>query len=75
MTENEVKFLKQNHCCEQMKYHTQNHCDMHDDSFDCPDCLIYYYEKLNKYGLIIHDGSQSYININFCPWCGRKLSA
>ena len=24
-------------------------------------------------GIIIHDGGQSFIKINYCPWCGRKL--
>ena len=26
------------------------------------------------YGLIIHDGGESFILIQFCPWCGKKLS-
>jgi len=34
---------------------------------------MYYDEKFDEFGLIIHDGGQSYMLINFCPWCGRKL--
>ena len=61
------------YCCEMMKTNTENHCDRHDNSFDCPDCLIHYDDKFDEYGIIIHDGSRSCITINFCPWCGKKL--
>ena len=29
--------------------------------------------KFDEYGLIIHDGGSSYIDIKYCPWCGSKL--
>ncbi|MCL2699668.1 MAG: hypothetical protein FWE68_05095, partial [Defluviitaleaceae bacterium] len=48
-------------------------CTHHHDIFSCPDNLMYYDEKFDEFGLIIHDGGQSYMLINFCPWCGRKL--
>jgi hypothetical protein len=41
--------------------------------FGCPDNLLYYDEKFNEYGIIIHDGGQSYLTIIYCPWCGIKL--
>jgi hypothetical protein len=25
------------------------------------------------YGLIVHDGGSSTIQIYFCPWCGERL--
>ncbi|WP_404900450.1 hypothetical protein PV791_04820 [Priestia filamentosa] len=25
------------------------------------------------YGLIVHDGGSSTIEMSFCPWCGKKL--
>ena len=55
-----------------MEYHTTNHCPVHTDPFECPDCLIYI-NKHNNYGIIIHDGGESYILINYFPWCGTKL--
>ena len=58
-------------CCEMMEYHSQNHCAVHGNVFECPDCLIYHGDK--RYGIIIHDGGESYITINFCPWCGTSL--
>jgi len=45
----------------------------HHDMFSCPDNLIYYDERFDEYGLIIHDGGTSYLKIGFCPWCGKKL--
>jgi hypothetical protein len=32
-------------------------------------------QKRGDFGLPIHDGGNSYIKINFCPWCGKKLSS
>jgi hypothetical protein len=46
---------------------------MHPDPFDCPDALIYYDAKVDRYGIIVHDGGQSYVVIRVCPWCGGKL--
>jgi hypothetical protein len=43
------------------------------DKFDCPDNLITYVSYADEYGIIIHDGGSSYIQIGFCPWCGTKL--
>ena len=48
-------------------------CDQHPDPFDCADNLIYYSEKLDEYGIIIHDGGSSYCTIQYCPWCATKL--
>jgi len=30
-------------------------------------------QRRQDFGIPIHDGGNSYIEINFCPWCGRKL--
>ncbi len=60
-------------CCEAMRYYTSNHCPVHNSPFKCPDWLLLYDEKSNIYGIIIHDGGQSYVKINYCPWCGRAL--
>lgn len=37
------------------------------------DDIIYYSLKFDEYGIIIHDGGSSYITIEFCPWCGKRL--
>jgi hypothetical protein len=46
---------------------------MHDDPFECPDILIYYCDKFDEYGLIIHDGGTGFYLIHHCPWCGKEL--
>lgn len=60
------------HCCEQMNERLSLRCLEH-NSFSCPDNLIYYDEVFDEYGLIVFDGGESYILINYCPWCGKKL--
>ena len=62
-------------CCNLMKYHTTNHCTIHKSPYECPDCLVIYDEENQCYGIIIHDGGNSYIRINYCPWCGSVLSS
>ncbi len=56
-----------------MKSKVDYRCDEHADPFDCPDALIYYSEKINEHGIIIHDGGTAYSVIQHCPWCGTKL--
>ena len=60
-------------CCEAMRYHTSNHCAVHSSPFECPDRLLLYDETSKDYGLIVHDGGQSYVKIRYCPWCGCAL--
>ncbi len=58
------------HCCNNMSFFiNQNRKDVEFDSED----LIYYEPKFDEYGIIIHDSGKSYIKIEFCPWCGKKL--
>ncbi|MBK6984864.1 MAG: hypothetical protein IPH32_08930 [Bacteroidetes bacterium] len=61
-------------CCESMQYHLEYKCDIHKDAFECPDNLIFKSKKNKDYGIIIHDGGNSFITIKFCPWCGKKLT-
>ncbi|MCC3864975.1 hypothetical protein K0040_11895 [Terrisporobacter petrolearius] len=60
-------------CCKNMKDNIDKNCSIHNECFKCPDTLIYYNQKFDEFGIIIHDGGMSYIHINFCPWCGKKL--
>lgn len=61
-------------CCNAMKYHSSKHCTSHSSPFDCPDWLILHDETTGEYGIIVHDGGQSFVRIAYCPWCGSKLA-
>lgn len=65
--------MKKTYCCESMAYFAEYKCDVHENSFDCPDCIIYAKPKEELFGIIVHDGGQSFIQIHHCPWCGKKL--
>jgi hypothetical protein len=56
-----------------MAFEISRTCRDHEDTFDCPDCLVNYSSKFDEYGFIIHDGSRSTVIIQFCPWCGTAL--
>ena len=62
------------HCCEMMRSNVEKTCDRHSDRYDCPDCLIDFWENDPAYGIMIHDGGRSMVTINFCPWCAAPLS-
>ncbi|PWF64368.1 hypothetical protein CBX96_04235 [Shewanella sp. BC20] len=61
------------HCCRDMEDAITLDCDQHIDVLECPDVLVSYIPKFDEYGLIIHDGGSSSLEIRFCPWCGSKL--
>ena len=60
-------------CCKEMQYHISFRCPEHDDPFACPDHIMVYSEQTDTFGIPVHDGGQSYIRIQYCPWCGQKL--
>lgn len=37
------------------------------------DAIMIYVEKFDEYGIIVHDGGESFIGIQYCPWCGKEL--
>jgi hypothetical protein len=55
-----------------MDYDLNQTCDVHKSRHACPDALIELTD--GRYGLIVHDGGSSSIQINFCPWCGSPLN-
>lgn len=57
-----------------MKEESEFVCEIHPDEFDCPDNLIFRSKNSGEFGLIIHDGGSSFLKIDFCPFCGMKLS-
>ena len=59
------------HCCERMDYHVLHRCDLHETREDCPDAMVK--NVRGGYGLMVHDGGPSVIEIRFCPWCGATL--
>lgn len=60
-------------CCERMKFDLAQRCPMHRNRLDCADNLVFYSPELDEYGLIIHDGTGSLVEMHFCPWCGADL--
>jgi hypothetical protein len=68
------RWHKMIYCCEEMKSQVGYRCAQHPDPFDCADKLIHFSEQQSLFGIIIHDGGSSFIAIEYCPWCGQKLS-
>lgn len=58
-------------CCAMMSANCLSSCDQHPNRTDCPDIIMHKYES--GYGIPIHDGGDSYIEIFYCPWCGVEL--
>ncbi len=70
-----VKYRKENKsfCCEQMANKVEESLDSkgeikHDDVD-----VVVNKNRDGVYGIPIHDGGTSFIEINNCPWCGAKL--
>ena len=38
-----------------------------------PDAIIRFNKNTKDYGIPIHDGGNSFIKIEYCPWCGTNL--
>jgi hypothetical protein len=54
-----------------MDHDLNQKCDVHKTRSDCPHAMIEVVR--GGYGLIVHDGGSSVVEIGFCPWCGSKL--
>jgi len=61
------------HCCEEMARAVTFQCDRCDDRFQCSDALVHFEAVFDEYGIIVHDGGQSFVAIRHCPWCGATL--
>jgi hypothetical protein len=59
-------------CCQQLASQMLWSCEIHDDPFACPDVVIVRTVR-GRFGLPIHDGGSSYVDISHCPWCGSLL--
>lgn len=60
-------------CCDALEYHRTLTCPQHTDPFECPDVVITRLSN-GSHGLPIHDGGASFIEIEYCPWCGTPLA-
>ncbi len=56
-----------------MEAHTKHDCVIHKHAWQCPDVTIIKYKK--GFGIPVRDGGSSFILIQYCPWCGKKLSS
>ena len=60
-------------CCDKFQAQLNWACAEHSSPSDCPDALV---GRIGGrgYGLYIHDGGSSLLEIHFCPWCGTRLA-
>lgn len=57
-------------CCDKMEYFLGQ---IREEIIDS-DEILYYCPQFDEYGITVHDSdSRSYIKIDYCPFCGRKL--
>ena len=61
------------HCCERMELELSRGNEPDADRSLSPDALVAYIAKFDEYGINVHDGGSSMVQIEFCPWCGIKL--
>nr|CAS02732.1 putative integron gene cassette protein [uncultured bacterium] len=61
------------HRCEQMNRQVEHSCPTCHGESPCPDRLVSFDDVFNEYGLVVHDGGTSSVEILFCPWCGSQL--
>ena len=60
------------YCCVEMAYHLIKDKESKNQKGINYDSVVT--KRRGNFGLPIHDGGNSYILINYCPWCGSKLS-
>ncbi len=52
----------QKHCCDAMHDHLGR-----------ANLPVVYVPKFREYGVRVLDGGSSYVLLEFCPWCGKRL--
>lgn len=61
-------------CCEDMAFHALHRCgecESHGRGV-CPDAIVCS-SPHGLFGIPIHDGGSSFVQIFFCPWCAQDL--
>ncbi|MCP2045587.1 hypothetical protein [Pontibacter sp. HSC-36F09] len=67
-------FDSQNYCCLMMADKVYESLDSEGDiKYDDPEVIINKWDE-GFYGIPVHNGSATMVVINYCPWCGTKLS-
>lgn len=61
------------HCCDAMRTELARHGGEGTSRPRSPDSLLEYVPKYDEYGIVVHDGGSSMVQIQFCPWCGARL--
>lgn len=59
-------------CCDDMQVHVTHRCNDPKCQGLCPETIIVR-TRLGLYGIPIHDGGSSFIQMFFCPWCATNL--
>lgn len=57
--------------CIHVAYHSMGSGTQHISAWECPDITLVL--ENGVFGIPVRDGTESYIRINYCPWCGKGL--
>jgi len=57
--------------CVHVALHSTVQCDVHTDAWECADMTLVRTE--DGFAIPVRDGGSSYIQIDYCPWCGVKI--
>lgn len=63
---------KRKFCCAQMEAQMNIECVDHEPGH-CPDAVVTVHHSPCTFGIRVNDGGSSYLVINYCPWCGKRL--
>jgi hypothetical protein len=67
-------FAYQNYCCLMMADKVYESLGADGElRYDEPEVVINQWDE-GLYGIPVHNGSATMVVINYCPWCGTKLS-
>lgn len=62
------------YCCVEMAYHLiEDKISKSKEEINY-DSVVTHTSKSKEFRIPIHDGGSSFIQINYCPWCGQKLN-
>ncbi|MFN8523152.1 MAG: hypothetical protein U0821_08605 [Chloroflexota bacterium] len=48
-------------------------CERMLQAISSEDDIIRYSDRYRRYGIVIHDGTESVLVIQYCPFCGSRL--
>ncbi len=59
--------------CVHIAYYSTFTCDESNDPWECADAVLVRGESDAHYGIPVRDGGSSYIEVRYCPWCGKQI--